>query len=268
MIMHTSFAAGIFATALFTTILLRVLGNGLWQLIVFLWTLLPLYNAFSFIKAPLPGITPEEKRMKIREILKNKIFIFGFLAIFFGASTEILIIQWGSSYLEVGLGLPKAVGDVVGMCLFAAMLALGRLLYAKKGAGFNLNNLMILGSFICIICYIIVAAAPYAWMVLLAFGLIGFFSSLLWTGTLVVASDNLPHTGTIIFAFLAGGGDLGTAVLGQIIGWASDSFAVYAPAGINAAQFGLRAALALAVLVPVFTLVFQVILKRFAPHRN
>ena len=84
------------------------------------------------------------------------------------------------------------------MCLFAAMLGLGRYMYAKKGDSFNLNNLMILGSLACVLCYLVVAAAPSAWLVLAAFGLIGFCSCLLWTGTILVAAGNLPDTGAIL----------------------------------------------------------------------
>ncbi|NLP37679.1 MAG: MFS transporter [Firmicutes bacterium] len=268
MLMHTSFAAGIFAAALFTTLLLHILGIKMWQLVVFIWALLPLTNAFLFLGAPLPEITPENQRMKIGELLQNKIFILSFFAIFFGAATELLIVQWGSTYLEKGLGLSKTVGDVGGMCLFAAMLGLARFLYAKKGAGLNLNNLMIYGSLACLVCYAVVAAAPAAWLVLAAFGLIGFFSSMLWTGTLIVASDSLPNTGAMIFALLAGGGDLGTAAIGQAVGWFSDRFAALAPAGVAAEQYGLKLAIALTIAVPLLSLVFQLLLKQVAPHRR
>lgn len=267
MMMHASFAAGIFAAALFTSVLLSAFGTEKWQLVVLLWAVLPLANAFMFLKAPMPATISEEKRMKLGRLLKNWVFIISFFAIFFGAAAELLIVQWGSSYLEKGLGLSKTVGDVGGMCLFAAMLGLGRILYAKKEARFNLNNLMIFGSFACVICYIIVAAAPYAWMVLAAFGLIGFFSCMLWTGTLIVAADRLPNTGAVIFALLAGGGDLGTAIIGQAVGWMSDTFAARAPAGVQAQQYGLKTAIAVAIVVPLLSLAFQIILKKLAPHK-
>ena len=103
-----------------------------------------------------------------------------------------------------------------GLCLFSAMLAAARLLYAKRGSGLNLNKLMIWGSLACVVLYVIAALAPTAWLVLVAFGLIGFCSSLLWTGTLIVAADTLPFTGALIFALLAGGGQLGIAAVGSV----------------------------------------------------
>jgi MFS family permease len=268
MIMHSAFAGGIFAAALVTTVLLRVLGDERWQWIVLLWALLPLYNTFRFVKAPMPAIIPEHQRMKIKSLLASPAFIVAFFAIFFGAATELLIVQWGSTYLEQGLGLPKTLGDVFGLCLFSAMLAAARLLYAKRGAGLNMNNLMIWGSLACVVLYAVVAVAPTAWLVLVAFGLIGFCSSLLWTGTLIVAADTLPFTGALIFALLAGGGQLGIAAIGQLIGWLSDYFAARAPVGWDGTQYGLRMAMAVAIGVPLLSLVLQSALKRLAPHRS
>lgn len=267
MIMHSAFAGGIFAAALVTTVLLRLLGNELWQLVVLLWALVPLYNTFMFARSPLPGIIAAEKRMRVGRLLRSPVFIVAFFAIFFGAATELLIVQWGSSYLERGLGLPKTVGDVLGLCLFAAMLGLARLLYAKKGDRLNMNNLMIGGSAACVLLYAVVALAPSAWSVLLAFGLIGFCSSMLWTGTLIVAADRLPNTGALIFALLAGGGDLGIGTAGQIVGWLSDFFSARAPAGTAAEQFGLQAAMGVAIAVPLLSLGFQLVLRKLAPHR-
>jgi MFS family permease len=267
MIMHSSFAGGIFAAALVTTVLLRLLGNEMWQLVVLLWALLPLYNTFRFVKAPMPAIIPEHQRMKVPRLLRSPVFIVAFFAIFFGAATELLIVQWGSTYLEEGLGLPKALGDVLGLCLFAAMLAAARLLYAKWGGNLNLNALMIWGSVACIALYVVVALAPTVWLVLVAFALIGFFSSMFWTGTLIVAADRLPFTGALIFALLAGGGDLGIAAVGQLVGWLSDYFAARAPSDWDPSQYGLRMAMAVAIAVPVLSLLFQFPLRRLAPHR-
>ncbi len=57
---------------------------------------------------------------------------------------------------------------MVGLCLFAAMLALARLLYVKWGERLNMNDLMIWGSVACAALYVVVALAPSAWLVLLA----------------------------------------------------------------------------------------------------
>ncbi len=268
--MHACFAGGIFSAALFTTLFLYFFGNEMWFVIVILWSLIPLFNSLLFIKVPLPEITPESKRMKLGSLLRHPVFIISFFAIFFGGATELLIVQWGSSYLEKGIGLAKTVGDVGGLCSLAAMLLVGRIIFAKAGNKLNLNNLMIGGSLACIICYVILAATPYTWLVFLAFALIGLFSCMLWTGTLLVASNHLPYTGVIIYALLAGGGDLGTAITGQLVGWLSDFFALRLPTGLalTAEQYGLRMAIAIAIIVPILSMIFQMILKKLAPYKK
>jgi hypothetical protein len=57
-------------------------------------------------------------------------------------------------------------------------------------------------------------------------------------------------------------------VLGQLIGWLSDFFAVRAPNQETATQFGLRAAMACAIVVPLLSFVLQLILSKLAPHRR
>ena len=155
----------------------------------------------------------------------------------------------------------------MGLCLFSAMLAGARLLYAKRGVGLNMNDLMIWGSAACVVLYIVAALVPVAGLVLAAFALIGFFSSMLWTGTLIVAADRLPYTGALVFALLAGGGDLGIAAAGQLTGWLSDYFTARAPAGEDPAQYGLQTAMLVAVSIPVLSVVCQLPLKKLAPHR-
>ena len=262
MIMHTAFAAGILAVALVSTGILTLPFRGAWQLAVLFWALPPAFNAFRFMKAPMPEVMGHPERMRLRDLLGSPVFGVSFLAIFFGAATELLIVQWGSAYLEEGLGLSKATGDLAGLCVFALMLAAGRFLFARMGKRADLHNLMIRGSLMCVILYALVALAPVTWVVLMAFGLIGFFSCLLWTGTLFVAADALPRTGAVIFALLAGGGDLGTAALGQLTGWLADRFTQAAPAGIPASGYGMRMALTVMILVPVLSLLFQLLLKK------
>jgi predicted dehydrogenase len=58
-------------------------------------------------------------------------------AIFFGASTEVVMNQWASTFTEKALSLPKVTGDLLGMCGFAVMLGLGRLIYGTAHIRWN-----------------------------------------------------------------------------------------------------------------------------------
>jgi fucose permease len=207
--------------------------------------------------------------MKMGTMLRHPVFILAALTIFFSAATEILVVQWGSTYLERGLGLDKVVGDVGGLCTYAVMMGIGRFLYGTRGKKLNIHNAMIWGGAISILAYSILALAPNFWLGMVAFGLIGNCTCMMWPGSLLVASNKLPFAGVLVFGVLCGVGDLGSAVAGQAIGVLSDFFAARAPQGIalTPEQYGLRIAIGASVLIPVLTTVFQYLLKKVAPYR-
>ena len=61
-----------------------------------------------------------------------------------------------------------------------------------------------------------------AWIGLLACGFTGFCVSMLWPGTLLVASSRIPTGGVFIYAMMAAGGDLGASVGPQLVGIVTD----------------------------------------------
>ena len=56
-----------------------------------------------------------------------------------GAS-ELTMSQWSSLFAEMGLGVPKVVGDLVGPALFAFFMVVGRTIYGLRGATINLEK--------------------------------------------------------------------------------------------------------------------------------
>ena len=48
-------------------------------------------------------------------------------------------------------------------------------------------------------------------------------TSMLWPGTLIVASDRFPAGGVFVFAVMAAGGDLGAAIGPQLVGIVTDA---------------------------------------------
>ena len=55
------------------------------------------------------------------------------LCIFMGGAAECTMSQWASGFIENALGVPKLLGDTLGVVLFALLLGTGRTLYAKYG---------------------------------------------------------------------------------------------------------------------------------------
>ena len=61
------------------------------------------------------------------------LFLLFIFCIFLGGASEVTMSEWVSSFIENGIGLPKIVGDILGMAMFAVLLVIARLLYAKYG---------------------------------------------------------------------------------------------------------------------------------------
>jgi predicted MFS family arabinose efflux permease len=263
-ILHSFLAWGMIAGIAGTTFMLFVFGIGSWQWVVLLWSVLPLAALFLFWGAYLPPTLPQKQLLSTGTLLKNRTFILSFLAIFFGAAAEITLMQWISTFLERGAGMSKVTGDILGLCGFALCFGLGRLIYSRYGKQWNIHSLMIYGSAVTIICYIIVALSPYTPLTLAACWVAGAATCLLWPETLVVAASALPMAGAVLFGLLAAGGDLGTAISSFLVGTAADLLMPLAPESLalTAEQFGLRAAILLGCVFPVLSVIFQVLLKR------
>jgi len=163
--------------------------------------------------------TPE-KTTGVIKYLKNKSLWACFFAIFLGGASEVTMAQWSSGYLEAALGIPKIWGDIFGVALFAFMLGLGRSLYAKIGK--NVRKVIFFGGVGAAICYFISAVTPIAVIGLFACAFTGFCVSMLWPGSLIVASERFPTGGVFIYAMMAAGGDFGASVGPQLVGLVTD----------------------------------------------
>jgi len=256
--LHSFYAWGQVAVILLTTLLLFVLGRSQFQWIVVLWVIIPAANFFLFARVPLGEPMVEGQRTGLRKLLRTPFYIVALLAIAFGGAAEICMAQWTSAFFEEALHLPKIVGDTAGVSMFALALGLGRLMYGILGKRMNVNQVMILGSFLAVLCYLAVGLSSSPVLSLMACMLCGLAVSLLWPGTLVLASEHFPLAGASMFAILAAGGDIGASVGPWLISLVADyaprlpALASYsAAAGLSAEQLGLRLGLLTAALFPL-----------------
>ena len=123
-LMHSFYAWGQVATIVITTLFLFFFGKESWQIIVFLWAIVPLVNFFMFLAAPFPGVIHEDQRLTMRDLLFRPYYLVALLAILGGAATELVMNQWSSTFTEKVLELPKVTGDLLGMWGIAIMLSL------------------------------------------------------------------------------------------------------------------------------------------------
>lgn len=255
-LLHSMYAWGQLGCIILTT--LAVFLGVPWYFIMAAWAVLPLINTFVFLKVPLRHKVDADQAMHTEKMVASPLFFLAFGAILFGGAAEVTIAQWTSTFMQNGMGIPKVWGDLLGMGGFALMLGIGRLLHGLYGERFDLSKLLVFGSFAAIGSYLLVALSPSQTVGIIACIVTGFFVSLLWPGTLTIASACLPTAGASMFALLAAGGDIGGSIGPWLTGVLTDGRIT---AGASDAQ-GLRFGVLCAVVFPLMALVFQLLLRR------
>lgn len=267
-LMHSFYAWGQVATIILTTLLIFILGNEYWFLIALIWSVVPLINFFMFLKSKLPDTKPSEEMIKLKDMIFNPLYILALLAIMLGAITEVTLNQWVSTFAEKALLISKVSGDLIGMCGFALMLGFGRALHGKYHDKMNIHNVLISGASLSALCYIVAAVSPFNSISLVACVFCGFGASLLWPGTLVIASDNFPKAGAWMFAILAAAGDIGAAIGPWLTGVIVDSSVSFAFTqnlsillNLSTEQACIRTGILFASIFPALTVVVHLIWK-------
>ena len=118
-------------------------------------------------------------------------------------------------------------------------------------------------------CYLVCALSPLPILNIIACGLAGLFSSMLWPGTLIVSTDKLPKGGVMVFALLAAGGDLGASVGPQLIGSITDMviasnnlLPLAQTFGMTIDQLALRIGLLAVSILPIVLILTTYLIKK------
>lgn len=235
--LHSVYAWGVVGIILISTLFFFFVGAIYWQLLVLILTLIPLSSVILFFGAKIPPMETPERISGAFALLKNGGVWLCVFAIFLGGAVECTMAQWASSYLEKALSIPKEIGDLFGVALFALMLGLGRTLYSKIGK--RIERVLLLGTIGSALCYGIAAITSLPLLGLFACAFTGFCASMLWPGTLIVATGRFPAGGVFIYAIMAAGGDLGASVGPQLVGILTDTAMTNSFLLQIAAQFSL-----------------------------
>jgi MFS family permease len=193
---------------------------------------------------------------------------------FLSGASECTMAQWSSGYLESALGIPKLWGDIFGVALFGLMLGLGRTLYAKFGR--NVSKVLFAGSVGAAVCYFVAAISSAPVLGLIACAFTGFCTSMLWPGSLVVASDRYPEGGVFIYALMAAGGDLGASVAPQLIGIITDTvigsesgIMLSLTLGMTVEELGMKSGMLVGAIFPIIAIViYSVILAKSKRNKS
>lgn len=223
-LLHSFYCWGQMLVVLFSTFYFIAFGTESWRYLAFLWALIPLVNGIFFTLVPIPPVLAKGESLGVKGLIKSKLFyVFALLMLCSGAS-EIAMSQWASFFAESGLKVSKTMGDLLGPCLFAALMGTARVGYAKLSDKISLEKMMIISGVLCTVCYLVTALSPIPLISLAGCALCGLSVGIMWPATFSLAAEKIPRGGTSLFALLALFGDMGCASGPGLVGKISDAY--------------------------------------------
>lgn len=220
--LHSFYCWGHVGVVLLSTVFFRAAGIENWKILAFLWALVPLGNAFAFLKVPIAPLMEEgETGLRLKELFGIKVFWVLLVMMICAGASEQAVSQWASTFAEKGLGISKTAGDLAGPMAFAVLMGASRAFYGKYGDRIDLDRFMIYSSCLCILSYLGISLVPVPQLSLAACAVCGLSVGIMWPGTFSKASKALPRGGTAMFALLALGGDVGCSGGPTLVGFVS-----------------------------------------------
>lgn len=265
--LHSMYAWGVVGVVILSTLFLLFFSNTNWMYLALSWSVVPLLAFFMFLKAKLPVMNNFGEKQNGTKIFSKGIVLCT-VCIFFGGAAECTMGQWASGFIENAIGIPKVYGDIIGVAFLAALLGTGRTLYSKYGK--KIINILLFGMLGAGICYLVASLSLSPIVGIIACALTGFFTSMLWPGTLIYVEEKFENVGVAVYALMAAGGDMGAAVAPQMVGILSDKFTLTDLAlrisemfNISAEQVGMRAGLFVGGLFPFAGVLCVICMKKY-----
>ena len=242
-LLHSFYCWGQVGVVLLSSAFFAVFGIARWQVLAVLWAVVPALNCLLLAKVPLYTLIEEGGRgMPLASLAKNRTFWLLMVLMLCAGASEQAVSQWASTFVEAELHVSKAVGDLAGPMFFALLMGTSRAIYGKYGARIKLDSFMRGSILLCIASYLLISLSPLPALSLLGCGLCGFSVGILWPGAFSLGAEFLPRGGTLLFALLALGGDLGCTSGPTFVGM------------VSAAAGGLHAGILAAIVFPVLML--------------
>ena len=268
-ILHSLYGYGFVSVVLVSTFFLEFVGNEYWMYLTFFWATLPVVASFLLMTFPLPNMVMEQSNSKVaKNKQRTKGLFLCMLCIFLGACAENTMSNWISVYTEIVLDIPKVWGDILGLSLFAILLALTRTVYAKFGK--NIFRTLMISMLGAVACYLAVAISMNAVFSLLACIALGVCTSMLWPGTLILMEEKIPAVGVAAYALMAAGGDFGASVAPQTLGIVVDTIALTEWAktlgvalSLTPEQVGFKIGMLIAGIFPILGVLLLLYMKNF-----
>ncbi|MBQ4075323.1 MAG: MFS transporter [Clostridia bacterium] len=267
-LLHSFYCWGQMGVVILSTGFFVLFGKESWRILPVFWAILPFMNAFLFLKAPICTLDEQGETTPLRSLFKQSLFWIFLLLMLCAGSSELAMSQWASLFSELGLQVSKTVGDLLGPCLFAALMGLSRL-YFGKAHNFSLKKALIASGILCAFSYALTIFSPWPLLSLIGCGLSGLAVGLMWPGVYSLAAEKIPRGGTAMFAFLALAGDIGCCSGPSLVGAVSDQVLTKGHSLITALlplapleQAALKTGFLYAIIFPVLLVTGMIMLHR------
>ncbi len=268
--LHSLYAFGFFTVVVVSTLFLKIFGNENWMYLTLFLGALPLIAAILFKVSPMPEMNNEEAKTDNSQ--KNKKRTIGLAlcvgCIFLGSCAENTMSNWISTYMENALGIDKALGDILGMAMFAILLGITRISYAKYGK--NISKFLLVSMICAAVCYLTVS---FSNNIILSFAgciFTGIFTSMLWPGTLILMEEKVKGVGVAAYALMASAGDFGASLAPQLMGIVIDNVSVSNFASemsvtlnLSPEQIGLKVGMLVTSAFPILGAILLMYIIRF-----
>lgn len=274
--LHSLYGYGVVGVVIISTLFLHFVGDRYWMYLTLFWASLPVIASVLLHISKLPDMNMQESGNKaLQSKRRTKGIALCMICIFLGACAENTMANWISVYAENALRLPKMWGDIFGMCLFAALLALTRTAYAKFGR--NISRVLMLSMLGSVACYALAAFSTNGVLSLAGCVLSGICTAMLWPGTLILMEENVPAVGVAAYALMAAGGDFGASFAPQAMGVVVDEIAITPWAqtvgsslGMSPEQVGFKIGMLITAIFPILGFFLLLYMKKFfkIKHKN
>ena len=235
-LLHSFYCWGQVGLIAVSTAFFAGFGMKAWPVLSCLWALVPLVNTGYFMLVPIGSVVPEGQRQQsIGELMRQKVFWLLALMMLCAGASELAMSQWASAFVESALGLTKAMGDLLGPCVFGVLMGTARAIYGKNSDKLPLRQVMMGCAALCMGCYLLAVLAGSPMLALAGCAVCGFSVGIFWPGTFSTAARALPGGGTAMFALMALAGDMGCSGGPTLVGLVSGAMGGSLKAGLLAA---------------------------------
>ena len=251
---HSSWYIG---TVLILVLVLVAFEVGIgWRTLFAVFAVMVLLYSPAAMLRSLPGPTPARAagtgaRLPIWKIARDRTFWLIAVGLFFTAITEVTAGSWLPYYMEVGIGSSRSQG-AIGLMVFAAVMAVGRLSMPWAIRRVGLRTVFIVAGLACTISSPLAAWHDHPFFVVMWLCVLGFAVSGLFPSVNAHAGDRFPTAGSTMFAVLNSIALVGALTGPVVFGFAADFT-------------GLRWAMAMMAIAP---LLWMVGLVRAVEKRN